>query len=204
MAEKKKWMELAERLVRRGLVSEYGYEELKKEFIAFVDYYTTHPSVYVQRTRQKQKGSDKRTADLEFSGDRVERAAPMTNAAFCTWIGKNYNWIPQTIAELKRMKHPSEDDLKKLEFLQQIRTFFRTQLLEGAVVGDYSTPMVASLLALKNNVDVTSGGKSAMPIISIVEDRSTRADYDAKGGSNNGGDTDAPAVEDAEADACTE
>ena len=190
--EKRKWMYLAERLIAQAakFKSEYDCETLKQEFVAFVDYYTTHPSSYYQRTKQKQRGADKRTADYEFSGDRIDRAAPMTITAFCAWLGKSHNWFQQSIAELKRKKNPSDDDKNRLEFMVQLQTFFRAQLLEGAIVGDYNTAMVQGLLQLRNNIDITTGGKSAAPIISIVEDKSSRADYDAANGSEANAEAD--------------
>lgn len=175
-----KWMMLADRIVKRtGIKREYGYEDLRREFIAFVDYYTSHPASFIQRTKQKQKGADKRKADYEFSGDRVDKTAPMTELAFCTWLGKCRSWFPQTIADLEKREHRTEEDNLILDFMKQLRAFFSAQLLEGAVLGDYSQPLVASLLGMRNQVDVTSGGKSAVPVISIVEDKKSRAEYDA-------------------------
>lgn len=175
-----KWMMLADRILQRGgRKREYGYEELCREFKAFVDYYTSHPASFIQRTKQKQKGADKRKADYEFSGDRVDKTAPMTELAFCTWLGKSRSWFPQTIADLEKRQNRTEEENLILEFMKQLRTFFSAQLLEGAVLGDYSQPLVASLLGMRNQVDVTSGGKSAVPVISIVEDKKSRADYDA-------------------------
>lgn len=198
MAEKdtqKKWLMLAEKIVKRGgSKREYNFEQLQSEFLAFVDYYSNHPSTYYLRTKHKRKGADKKTADIEMSGDRIERVAPMTEHAFCTWLGKSRSWFPQTIADLKkRGDERSEEDNKILEFMIELQTFFSSQLLEGAILGEYSQPLVASLLGMRNQIDVTSGGKSAAPIISIVEDKKTRDDYDAK--NETTGTTDADKVD---------
>lgn len=182
MAEKeKKWQVLAERITNRGAKRQYTLQQLKDEFISFVNYYVENPSSFVQRTKKKQKGADKSKAEYEFYGDRVDRVAPMTEYAFCLWIGKSKSWFPQTIADLKAMEHPSTEDVEYLEFLLQLQTFFSSQLLEGAILGEYTPSLVANLLGMKNQFDVTSGGdKVVAPVISIIEDTKTREEYDAK------------------------
>lgn len=180
--KKTKWVMLAEKLTNRvGLHRSITLPELKTAFVEFVEYYVDNPTTYYQRMRKKQKGSDKNKAEVEFFGDRVERVAPMTEHAFCLWIGKSKSWFPQTITNLKKLKDPNDEDREYLDFMLQLQTFFQSQLLEGAIIGDYNSNLITSLLGMKNNVDVTSDGKAiSVPTISIVEDSKSREEYDAK------------------------
>lgn len=189
MAQDKKWQVLAQRVLAYGRKPQgkrsIPLEQLRQLFEEFVNYYVEHPVSLTQRTRQKQKtskGKSAKEADVELYGDRVDRAAPMTEYAFCAWIGKSASWFPQTIADLKAKTDPSDDDKEYLAFMLRMQTFFRAQLLEGAIIGEYTPNVVASILGLKNAIDVTSDGKAtAAPVINILEDKKTREDYAKKG-----------------------
>lgn len=185
MAEKikeKKWQVFAKRLVQ-GRKRDYTLEELQQEFLAFVDYYTHNP-VISKRIKQRQKGASKdKKPEVDMQGDQIEHTAPMTEYAFCCWIGKSRSWFPQTIVDLKKKKSFDADDEQYLQFLERIHTFFQSQLLEGAIVGEYSPQIICSLLGLKDGIDITSGGKpTAAPVINLVADHKTREDYDTTKG----------------------
>lgn len=174
MATQDKWKMLSERLIKTGRKREYTLTELQDEFIAFVAYYADHPSTFARRAKQKQKGKDKHTADFEIYGDRVDRVAPMTELSFCAWLGKARSWFPQTIADLRdRVKRgvADEEDANYLDLMLRIKTFLQSQLLEGAILGEYTPNLIASLLDLRSNFDLTSNGQTTgAPVINIVED----------------------------------
>lgn len=171
-----KWRILAERIVyRRGLLPDYTLEQLQEKFIEYVEFYSQTRAVYLQKTRQKKGGSGS-----EVGAERVERLSPMTEWSFCVWIGKDRGWLATRINEMKQMEHKNDYENAYLDFLLQLRTFLNSQLLEGAIVGEYTPNIVASLLHIKNQIDVTSNGKTTgngAPVINIVADTATREDY---------------------------
>lgn len=169
MAENK-WSILAARLARRsGVPPKFTLEQLKEEFIKYVKFFAEQQQSYTQKSRQKRGGSGD-----EMQAERVERVSPMTEWSFCVWIGMDRRWLSNTIYDYKQKENRTVDDDEYLDFLERLRTFLNSQLLEGAILGEYTPTIVASLLGLKREIDVTSDGKSAAPVINLVTDNRTR------------------------------
>lgn len=172
--KKDKWVYLAERIIKSpGRRRRYSLEELKAEFKAYVDYYRDNTTTYMQKSRQKKGGTGS-----EVQAERVERKSPMTEISFCVWLGYDEKWLPNTILDLEDKEHPSEEDKKYLEFLHEVRAFLRSHLLDGAIVAEYNYNVIAALLGLKKNVDVTTDNKAlGAPVINLVPDTMTREQY---------------------------
>lgn len=175
-----KWQYLAERVVKqRGRRRRYNIDELKAEFKAYVDYYTHNGTAYTRKSRQKKGGSGD-----EVQAERVERTSPMNEWSFCVWLGYDGSWMTTTILDIEDKEKPTEEDLEYVDFLKRVKTFLRSHLLEGAIVSEYNYNVVAAVLGLKKNVDVTSGDKALdAPIINLVPDNMTREQYQANVGS---------------------
>lgn len=173
-----KWMILAERLIRNkpGTPRKYDYDTLLKEFHEYVDFYRQHKTVYQQKSKQRKGGSGD-----EVQAERVERYSPMTELSFCAWLGVDKLWLSKAVCNLEKRKDTlSPEDAKYLELLHALRTYLNTQLLEGAVVGEYTPSVVISLLGLKKQFDVTTAGQSLnAPVINIIPDTATREQYES-------------------------
>ena len=168
-----KWKFLAERvMLTRGTPRKYTVASLLEQFTSFVEYYSENKTVYKQRSKQR-KGQNGQEAQAE----RTECAAPMTEIAFCVWLGVDRRWMDKTIYTLSNLEKPSPAQSEYLDVLSRIRTFLNSQLVEGAILGEYTPMVVCSLLGLKNNVDVTSDGNTvAAPVINLVTDNRSRED----------------------------
>lgn len=169
-----KWRYLAERIVMKpGRPRQYTLAQLKEEFVKYVDYYSEARTTYQMKSRQKKGGSGN-----EVQAERTERVSPMTEWSFCLWIGKDRSWLATTILDIQDKENPSQEDKEYLEFLQALRTFLNSQLLEGAILGEYTPVIISSLLGLKKNVDITTDNKPIeAPVINIVPDTATREQY---------------------------
>lgn len=172
-----KWRYLAERIVNKpGKPRQYSLEQLKEEFVKYVEYYSEARTTYQQKSKQKKGGSGN-----EVQAERVERVSPMTEWSFCLWIGKDRSWLTTTILDLQDRDTNFPGDAEYLEFLLALRTFLNSQLLEGAILGEYTPVIISSLLGLKKSVDVTSDNKAiGAPVINIVADTATREQYQAE------------------------
>lgn len=172
-----KWRYLAERIVNKpGKPRQYTLEQLKEEFVKYVEYYSEARTTYQQKSKQKKGGSGN-----EVQAERVERVSPMTEWSFCLWIGKDRSWLTTTILDLQDRDTNFPGDAEYLEFLLALRTFLNSQLLEGAILGEYTPVIISSLLGLKKSVDVTSDNKAiGAPVINIVADTATREQYQAE------------------------
>lgn len=187
-----KWRYLAERIVNKpGKPRQYTLAQLKEEFVKYVDYYSDAKTTYQMKSRQKKGGSGN-----EVQAERTERVSPMTEWSFCLWIGKDRSWLATTILDIQDRDNPTPEDVEYLEFLQALRTFLNSQLLEGAILGEYTPVIISSLLGLKKNVDITTDNKPLdAPVINIVPDTTTREQYAQQ---NVPDDEDAETEEDAD------
>lgn len=170
-----KWKFLADRVMLTvGKPRKYSKKSLLEQFYSFVDYYSENKTVYRQRTKQRKS----KNGGPEAQAERTECSAPMTEIAFCVWLGMGKGWVAETIFTLKNMENPSPEQLEYLDVLERIRTFLNSQLVEGAILGEYTPAVVCSLLGLKSNVDITSEGNAVKaPVINLVTDTKTREDY---------------------------
>lgn len=169
-----KWKFLAKRVVdRNGAKRRLSADEIRERFLAFVDYYSESRTVFKTRAKQR-RARDGQEAQVE----RVECATPMTESAFCLWLGHSRDWLCSTISDLQGMECPRAEDVELLDLLEGIRTFLNTQLLEGAILGEYTPNLVGALLRIRNSMDVTSNERAiGAPVINIVADTKSREDY---------------------------
>lgn len=172
---KNKWKFLANRIARStGGKRKWTSDKIREEFIKYVEFYSESKTVYVSRSRQK-KAKDNAEAQLE----RVERIPPMTEVSFCVWLGQADNWFCKMCATYKEKyedeKYRTDEDIAMYELLMRIKAFLSSQVLEGAIVGEYVHNIVTPLLGMKNQVDVTSNGQSAVvPVINLVQSKKQR------------------------------
>ena len=70
-----------------------------------------------------------------------------------------------------------DGDIELLSLLQSIQSFLSSQLLEGALSGEFPANIVSTMLGLRTAIDVTSEDKAIqVPIINIVPDDTKRGD----------------------------
>lgn len=180
-----RWLDMADRMLKRsGRTKTIPLDELQKEFIAYVKSCAENPVVLSQRVKQHQKGKGKNKngeGDVDSYGDLTQKIAPMTERAFCAWIGKSQPWLAQTIRDLKKRENPTDEDKDYLEFLLDIQNFFHAQLLDGGMLGEYAPNIVAALVGLKNNIDVTSDDKPvATPTVTLIKENRSREEIDSE------------------------
>lgn len=169
-----KWKFLANRvMLTRGVPRRHSVKSLLENFASFVEYYSENKTVYKQRSKQRKSINGGQEAQAE----RTECAAPMTEVAFCVWLGMNRDWMRTTIYYLKNLENPSPAQSEYLDVLLRIRSFFEAQLVEGAILGEYTPQVVCSLLGIRNSLDVTSEGKPvSAPVINLIMDNRSRED----------------------------
>lgn len=167
--------ELAKKAVDRSeMKCEYGVEQIRKEFLDYVQYFNSRTVTY-QRKR-KSVEYDGASAGHSNHIEQTDRVVPMTEVSFSAWLGKEKNWLNNTIFRIKDRGCKLEGDTEMLDLLQSIRSFLSAQLLEGALVGEFPSNLVSSMLGLRTSLDVTSDDKAVqVPIINIVADDAKRS-----------------------------
>ena len=170
--------ELAKRAVERSdMKCEYGVEQIRKEFLDYVQYFNSH-SVTYQRKRKSVEYTGASSGTSEHI-EQTERVVPMTEVSFSAWLGKPKWWLTDTISRIKGRDCRLDGDIEMLHLLQAIQSFLSSQLLEGALAGEFPANIVSTMLGLRTAIDVTSEDKAIqVPIINIVPDDTKR-----KGGS---------------------
>lgn len=167
-------MMLAERLGRKR---DYDAQSLYDEFMDYVQFNIENKVSNTTKLVSKQGTK----AGKENKVDSLQKIAPMTIYSFCVWLGKSHSWYATTLSRLEELSasgDAKEEDIALLDAMSRIKTFLGSQMLEGAILGDFNHNIVSSLLGLRNNVDVTSGGdKMDAPIINIIKDTKTREEY---------------------------
>lgn len=95
-----------------------------------------------------------RTA-LTKDGVKVEVPAPLTEGGFCVFCGHSDSWLVMLEKTLKGKteRRPEEEELFKS--VTRARAFFRHDLAEGAVAGDYQPQIVARILGLTDKQQIT-------------------------------------------------
>lgn len=172
-SEGNRYYELAKRLgTRKNLTS----ESLMDEFQRYVQFCVESPSPITMKVVNKKGGKG-----LEIKTDGYRKIAPMSLTGFCVWVGHTKSWFATTLTNLTQYIEEgkaTEDDIVFAENMQLIKTFVETQMMDGAILGDYHAGIVGNLLGVKNNIDITSDGKAMeAPIINIIKDTKTREEY---------------------------
>lgn len=168
--------ELAKRAVERsGMKCEYGAEQIRKEFLDYVQYFNSHSVIY-QRKRKSVEYTGASSGTSEHL-EQTERVVPMTEVSFSAWLGKPKWWLTDTISRIKGRDCRLDGDIELLSLLQSIQSFLSSQLLEGALSGEFPANIVSTMLGLRTAIDVTSEDKAIqVPIINIVPDDTKRGD----------------------------
>ena len=110
-------------------------EEFRKNFKDYVENYT-------------------RTAFTK-EGVRIEVPAPLTEGGFCVMCGHSDRWLDMLDKTLKAKETRTAEEEELFRLVTCARTFFRRDLAEGAVAGDYQPNIVARILGLSDKQQVT-------------------------------------------------
>ena len=88
-------------------------------------------------------------------GDKVEIPAPLTEGGFCVFCGHSDSWLVMLEKNLKAKDQRTAEEEELFKSVTRARSFFRNDLAEGAVAGDYQPNIVARILGLSDKQQVT-------------------------------------------------
>lgn len=166
-----RWQQMTHYVTSRSHGKKYDYEALSKKFEEYVDFYSSRKISFTQKSKQRRSKKDGDTIQAE----RVERIAPMTEVSFNLFLGMSNGWLSATIRAMQARPELSRKDEEYLELLQRIKTFLMSQVIEGALLGEYSPVVAGALFSLRQNADMTSGGRAlGAPVINLVAETRTR------------------------------
>ena len=65
--------------------------------------------------------------------------------------------------------------MEYLGLLQRIKAFLMSQIIEGALLGEYSPVVAGALFSLRQNMDMSQGSRAiGAPVINLVAETRTR------------------------------
>ncbi|MGN1173150.1 MAG: hypothetical protein ACI4SO_05130 [Muribaculaceae bacterium] len=166
-----RWQQMTHYVIKPPSRREYDYASLCKKFEEYVDFYSTHKISFTQKSRQRRS---KKTGD-EIQAERVERLAPMTEVSFNLFVGMSKGWLSGTIRRMEERTDLNNTETEYLGLLQRIKAFLMSQVIEGALLGEYSPVVAGALFSLRQSTDITSGGRAlGAPVINLVAETRTR------------------------------
>lgn len=166
-----RWQQMTHYVIKPPSRREYDYISLCKKFEEYVDFYSTHKISFTQKSRQKRS---KKAGD-EIQAERVERLAPMTEVSFNLFIGMSKEWLSCTIRNMEKRADLNNTEMEYLGLLQRIKAFLMSQIIEGALLGEYSPVVAGALFSLRQNTDMSQGSRAiGAPVINLVAETRTR------------------------------
>ena len=120
---------------------------------------------------------------VKYKGEAVEAAVPLGRPysmdGLTVFLGVSGSYFRTAKNELrdkieKGKASPSEAEL--LDMIERVEQTIRTQQIEGAAVGIFSTGLVARLNGLSDNVNVSNSGEAVVRV--TVRDKETASHLD--------------------------
>lgn len=170
--------ERALKAVDRGRAKcKYTVEQLRKEFLDYVDYFSSSMVTYAKKHKHVEYAGETSGNGSSDHLEETEKVLPMTEASFSAWLGKERWWLTSQIGQLKKRECAMEGDAEMLSLLLSIQSYLTSQLLEGVLVGEFPANLVSTMVGIRQGIESETEDKAVqVPIINIVADTAKRGD----------------------------